>query len=77
MLVLQKAGFFRQDQKRKKSKIFERFVFNFLEINTHNFVKNDPKFENKSLFDAKSYGAWHENVFRSQCSNIRSLGPKN
>ena len=57
MLVLQKAGFFRQDQKRKKSKIFERFVFNFLEINTHNFVKNDPKFENKSLFDVKSYGA--------------------
>ena len=24
------------------------FFFNFLGINTHNFVKNDPKFENKS-----------------------------
>ena len=23
-------------------------------INTHNFVKNDPKFENKCLFDANS-----------------------
>ena len=38
-------------------KIFECFFCNFLGRNTHNFVKNDPKFENKSLFDAKFYGA--------------------
>ena len=36
---------------------FVFFYCNFLEIKTHNFVKNDPKFENKSLFDAKFYGA--------------------
>ena len=35
-----------------KKKIFEEFFCNFLEINTHNVVKNDPKFGNKSLFDA-------------------------
>ena len=39
---------------------------NFLEINTHNFVQNDPKFENKNLFDAKFYGAWHEKNFGPQ-----------
>ena len=33
------------------------FFFNFLGINTHNFVKNDLKFENKCLFHAKVYGA--------------------
>ena len=33
------------------------FFLDFLGINTHKFVKNDPKFENKSLFDAKFYGA--------------------
>ena len=36
-----------------------RFLEEFLQFsgnkNTHNFVKNDPKFENKSLFDAKFY----------------------
>ena len=51
---------------------------NFLEIkNTHNFVKNDPSFENKSLFDAKFYEAWHEKIFRSQNWDIWGLGPKN
>ena len=29
--------------------------FNFLGINTHNFVKIDPKFENKDLLHAKFY----------------------
>ena len=33
-------------------KIFEGFFCNFLGINTDNFLKTDPKFENKSLFDA-------------------------
>ena len=56
MLVLQKTGFFRQDQKRKKKRFWKGFFFNFLGINTHNFVKNDPKFENKSFFDAECYG---------------------
>ena len=42
-----------------------------------NFVKNDPKFENKSLFDAKCYGARHEKLFRSQNSDIWGLRPKN
>ena len=37
-----------------KKKIFDEF-FNFLGINTHNFVKIDPKFENKDLFHAKFY----------------------
>ena len=33
--------------------IFAIFSFCiFLQINTHNFVKKDPQFENKSLFDA-------------------------
>ena len=77
MLVLQKTGFFRQDQKRKKKRFLKGFFFNFLEINTHNFVKNDPKFENKSFFDAECYGGWHEKVFRSQSSKIRGLVSKN
>ena len=38
-----------------KKKIFDSFFFNFLGINTHNLVKNDSKFENKNLFDAKLY----------------------
>ena len=33
-----------------------RVFWKFLGINTHYFVKNDPKFENKGLFDAKFYG---------------------
>ena len=77
MLVLQKTGFFRQDQKRKKKRFLKGFFFNFLGINTHNFVKNDPKFENKSFFDAECYGGWHEKVFRSQSSKIRGLVSKN
>ena len=32
--------------------IFEGHFCNFLQINTHNFVKKDPQFENKSLFHA-------------------------
>ena len=32
---------------------------NFLEINTHNFVYIHPKFENKGLFHARFYRAWH------------------
>ena len=80
-----KRGFFQQDLEgsslhiwngtRKKN--FEGYFHNFLGINTHNFVKKDPKFENKSLFDATFYGAWYENIFRSQNSNICGLGPKN
>ena len=35
---------------------------NFLEINTHNFVKNDLKFESKSLFDAKFYGVYMKKI---------------
>ena len=46
-------------------------------MNTHNFVKNDLKLENKSLFDVIFYGAWHEKIFRSQISDISSLEPKN
>ena len=62
------SAFFRQDLKQGtyisemalKNNICDVF-FNFLEINIHNFVKNDPKFQNKGLFHAKFYGAWHEN----------------
>ena len=56
-------GLFRQDLreltyiKGTKKKIFDGFFCNFLGISTYKFVKNDPKFENKSLFDAKFYGA--------------------
>ena len=53
-----------------KKNFLEGFFYNFLGINPHNFVKNDPKFENKSLFDSKFYGAWHEKIFRSQSSDI-------
>ena len=41
-----------------KYKIFEGYFWNFLGISTCSFVKKDPKFENKSLFDTKFYGAW-------------------
>ena len=40
-----------------KKKIFKGLFCNFPGINTHNFVKNEPKFENKTLFNAKSYRA--------------------
>ena len=38
-------------------KILEGYFCNFLGINTHNFVKKGPKFDNKGLFDAKFYGS--------------------
>ena len=59
-----KNGFFLTRRRRNlhtrdgTKKIYEGFFCNFLEIKTHNFVKNHPKFENKSLFDAKFYEAW-------------------
>ena len=34
-----------------------RLFNNFLGISAYNFVKNNPTFENKNLFDAKRYGA--------------------
>ena len=40
--------------------------------NTHNFVKNDAKFENKDLLHAKFSGARHEKTFRSQSCDIHS-----
>ena len=58
-------------------KVFEGLFRNFLVIKTHNFVKNNPKIENKSLFDANFSGACHENICRSQSSGIWSLRPKN
>ena len=36
---------------------FWRLFNNFLGISAYNFVKNNPTFENKNLFDAKRYGA--------------------
>ena len=75
----QKMGFLRQGLRGNlhtwdgTKKIF----CNFLGINTPNFVKNDPDFENKGLFDAKFHGNWHEKIFRSQSSDIWGLGPKN
>ena len=59
----QKWGFLRQvlegtyiSEMAPKRKFLEAFC-NFLGITAHNFVENDPKFENRSLFDAKFYGA--------------------
>ena len=66
--------FFRQDlEETYISEIARkiRFLKGFLQfsgINTHSFVKNDRKFGNKSLFDAKFYGVQHENFFRSHSS---------
>ena len=51
-----KSEIFSERPKEKKKRFLKGFFFNFLEINTHNFVKNDPKFENKRLFGAKCYG---------------------
>ena len=46
-----------------------RFLKSSLQFSgTHNFVKNNPKFENKGLYDAKFYGASHEKIFSSQSS---------
>ena len=61
-------GFFRQDLgilhiwNGTKRKISERYFCNFLGINTHLSVKKGPKFENKSLLDAKFYGAWYKKI---------------
>ena len=63
--------------KEHQKEDFWRVFCNFLWINTHNFVKNDPKLLNKSLFEAKLYGAWHEKIYRSQNSDIWGLRPKN
>ena len=56
----------------------KRFLRGFLQFsgNTHNFVKNDPKFENKSLFDPKFYGASHKKISDPK-ADIWGLGPKN
>ena len=47
--------FFRQDlegtylsEMATKRRFLKGYFCNFLGINTHNFVKNDPKFENKN-----------------------------
>ena len=37
-----------------------KISFCILGINTHNFVKNDPNFESKGLFDLKFYGIWYK-----------------
>ena len=39
-----------------KKKIFKVCFCSFWRTNTRNFHKIDPKFENKSLFNAKCYG---------------------
>ena len=60
-----------------KRRFLKGLFCNFLGINTHNFVKIDPNFENNSLFDAKFYRASHENISRSQSCDIWGVGPKN
>ena len=57
-----------------KKKNFDRLFCHFLGINIHNSVKSDLKFENKSFFRAKFYGAWNENFF--DIFDIWGLGPK-
>ena len=56
---------------------FWRAFCNLLGINTHNFVQNGPKFENKSLFYAEFCGAWYEKFFRLQSFDIWGLETKN
>ena len=46
-------GFFRHDL---HTDMVPKIFFCILGINTHNFVKNDPNFESKDLFDLKFYG---------------------
>ena len=58
-----------------KKKNFDGLFYHFLGKNTHNFVKSDVKFENKCLFYAKFYEAWHEKFFGSQSCEIWGLGP--
>ena len=66
ILVLQKWDFSRQDLKGSyisemaPKRRFLKGSCNSLGINTHNFVKKDRKFKNKSLLDAKFYGGWSE-----------------
>ena len=58
----QKRGFFRQEleesyiSRMAPQRVFLMgFFYNFLEINTHDFIRNH--FENKVLFHSKFYGA--------------------
>ena len=66
-----------ENSKHKLRHKKEEFFCKFLGISTHNFVKNDPNFESKGLFDANFYGTWHEKIFRSQSSDVWGLGLKN
>ena len=83
LYCFRKTGFFRLDvegtyiSELAPKTFLKGFFWNFLGINTYKFVKNDPKFENKSLFDAKFYGAWFEKIFRSQSFGYWGLGFKN
>ena len=36
-----------------KTRFLKGFLLQFSGLNTHNSVKNDPKLENNTLFDAK------------------------
>ena len=42
------------------------FFLIFLGINTHNFTKNESKFENKSLIDAIFYGVYMKKISDSK-----------
>ena len=75
--VCQKRGFFQARLRGNlhiwngtKKKNFDGLFYHFLGKNTHNFVKSDVKFENKCLFHAKFYEAWHEKIFGSQSCEI-------
>ena len=66
ILVLQKMGFFKTRLRGNlhiwngtKKKTLDYLFCNFLGINTHKFVKNDPKFENKCLFHQGSTNCVH------------------
>ena len=76
----QKKSCFRQDLSGNlhtwlgtKKKIF----WKLLGINTHDFVKNDPNFESKGLFEVKLHGTWHEKFFRSHRFHIWGLELEN
>ena len=58
-----------------KKENFDGLFYHFLGKNTHNFVKSDVKFENKCLFHAKFYEAWHEKKIGSQSCEIWGLRP--
>ena len=56
-----------------KRRFLKGFFFcNFLGINTHNFVKNDPKFDMKVFSDPKAltFGVW------GLKTSLRQFGPK-